>query len=121
MDELSAVKAAVQAYFDALYDGDADAFGRLFHPDCRLYTIADGGVMSLDYDAYLKRVAGRPSPRSRGDERIDEILAVEVSAPTLAHARVRDCYLPGRYISELTFLKVDGAWRIVAKVWHAFL
>lgn len=118
-DQTPAVRSVLQDYFDALYDGDVEKFARVFHPACRLFTVAEGGVMTLDYDAYLKRVGGRPSPRSRGDAREDEILSLTISAPTLAHARVKDCYLPGHYINELTMLKVDGSWRIAAKVWHA--
>ncbi|KMO40973.1 hypothetical protein VQ02_06725 [Methylobacterium variabile] len=118
MNEEPAVRAAVQAYFDALYDGDVEGFRRVFHPACRLYTVGeDGAVATIDYEPYLARVAGRPSPASRGDARDDEILALTVTGPAMAHARVRDCYQPRRFVNELTLLKVEDAWRIVAKVY----
>lgn len=119
MDDKAALEALIQDYFDALYDGDVEKFGRIFNPACRLFTATADGVMTLDHDAYLKRVAGRPSPRSRGDAREDEIVTLTVTAPTLAHARVKDCYLPGHFVNELTLLKTGGQWSIVSKVWHA--
>lgn len=120
MDDKAALHSLIQDYFDALYDGDVEKFGRVFHPSCRLFSAGADGVMSLDYDSYLKRVAGRPSPRSRNDTRMDEIVSLVIAAPTLAYAQVKDCYLPGKFTNALTFLKSDGAWFIVAKAWHAF-
>lgn len=120
MDDQLALKQLIQDYFDALYEGSSEKFGRIFHPACRLFTVTPDGVMTLDYEAYLKRVDGRPSPQSRGDAREDEIVSLSITAPTLAHARVKDCYLPGHYVNELTFLKSAGEWTIVAKAWHAF-
>jgi hypothetical protein len=40
--------------------------------------------------------------------------------PTTAHARVKDMYLPKRFVNELSFIKIDGRWQIIAKVWHFF-
>lgn len=112
------VHAATQAYLDALYTGDVDGFRRVFHPQARLYSATDGALIELDVDAYMDIVANRPSPRDKGDERQDEVLALTVSSPTTAHARVRDVYLPKRFVDELTFVLLEGEWRIVSKVWH---
>jgi ketosteroid isomerase-like protein len=120
MSEQEAVTAVIQDYFDALYDGDVAKFRKVFHPSCRLFTVADDEVITFDYEPYMARVAGRPSSASRNDKRADEIVSLTVSSPTVAHARVKDCYLPKNFINELTLLKAAGEWRIVAKVWHAF-
>jgi hypothetical protein len=29
-------------------------------------------------------------------------------------------YLPKRFVNELSFIKIDGRWQIIAKVWHFF-
>ena len=74
--------------------------------------------MNLNVDAYLEMVANRPSPQEKGDTRQDEILSVTIASPTTAHARVKDVYLPKRFVDDLTFVLVDGKWQIVSKVWH---
>lgn len=118
MDDKHAIETLIQDYFDALYDGDVKKFGEVFHPSCRLFTAGTDGVMTFDYEPYLARVAGRPSSASRGDAREDEIVSLSVSAPTIAHATVKDCYLPAHFTNELVFLKTEGRWYIVAKIWH---
>lgn len=118
MTDKAAVKALIQTYFDALYNGDVAKFREVFHPACRLFTIADGKVVTFDHEPYMARVAGRPSGASRGDARNDRIVSLEVSSPTTAHACVRDVYAPHNFINELTFLKEDGRWWILAKAWH---
>ncbi|OQM76730.1 nuclear transport factor 2 family protein [Manganibacter manganicus] len=112
------VRAAVQFYLDALYFGDVEGFRAVFHPRAQLYSATDGKLVNLNVNAYLDLVANRPSPQEKGDERQDEILALSVASPTTAHARVRDVYLPKRFIDDLTFVLVDGKWQIVSKVWH---
>jgi hypothetical protein len=112
------IHAAVQAYLDALYFGDVEGFRSVFHPRAQLYSATEGKLVNLDVDAYLDLVANRPSPEGKGDVRQDEILSITVSSPTTAHARVKDVYLPKRFVDELTCVLIDGNWQIVAKVWH---
>lgn len=119
MDDKQAITAVIQTYFDSLYIGDAEGFGRAFNPAARLFTVSGDTVATVDYAPYLERVAGRAKPSERGDAREDEIVSLEIVAPTLAVAVVRDCYLPGHYINVLTFLKTAGTWTIVSKVYHA--
>lgn len=118
MTDRAAVEALIQDYFDALYDGDVARFREVFHPACRLFTVTDGKVVTFDHEPYIARVAGRPSGASRGDERDDQIVSIEIASQTTAHARVRDVYMPYRFVNELTFLKEGERWWIVAKVWH---
>jgi hypothetical protein len=112
------VRAAVQAYLDALYLGDVEGFRSVFYPRAQLYSATDGKLVNLDVDAYLDLVANRPSPQEKGDERQDEVLSISVASPTTAHVRVKDVYLPKRFVDDLTFVLIDGRWRIVSKVWH---
>ena len=62
----------------------------------------------------------RRTAASRGYPRGDEIVTVSAASPTTAHARVKDMYLPKRFVNELSFIKIDGRWQIIAKVWHFF-
>lgn len=112
------LRAAVQSYLDALFLGDVEGFRSVFHPLAQLYSATEGKLVNLNVDAYLDLVGNRPSPQAKGDEREDEILEITVASPTTAHARVKDVYLPKKFIDDLTFTHLDGKWQIVSKVWH---
>ncbi|MCX7350317.1 MAG: nuclear transport factor 2 family protein [Alphaproteobacteria bacterium] len=105
--DVSACAKLAKDYFDALYTGDTGLFARIFPPDAMLWCVA----------AYLAIVAGREAPAARGDRREEAIMALSIPTPTTAHLRVRELFLPKRFTDDLTLLKQDGAWRIVAKVW----
>ena len=118
MSDFQALQALIQDYFDALYEGDTEKFGQIFHPTARLFTAGPDGIVSLDFDTYMSRVASRPSSASRGDARDDEIVSLVIPAPTIAHAVVKDCYLPMHFITYLSFVKSGGRWIIVNKTWY---
>jgi hypothetical protein len=105
-------------YFDALYNGDADLFAEIFHPKAMLYSAGEPGFLIMDIPNYLERVRNRPSPRSRGDRRADEIVSITIASPTTAHVRVRELLLPKQFIDELTLVCDNRRWLIVSKVWH---
>lgn len=112
------VRSAVQSYLDALYFGDVEGFRSVFHPQAQLYSATEGKLVNLNVDAYLDLVANRPSPENKGDRRQDEIVSISIGSPTTAHVRVKDVYLPKRFVDDLTFVLFDGKWQIVSKVWH---
>jgi len=115
-DTVTDIHAALIRYFDALYTGRADWFAELFHPDGLLYCATDGTRLTVA--RYLEIVAGRASPESRGDPRRDEVLSIQIASPTTVHTRVREIFLPRLFTDELTFVPVDGRWRIMSKIWH---
>lgn len=117
MRDLDAVIAIAGKYFDALYDGDAELFAEIFHPQARLFSCTNDDPVKMDVRAYLDLVRGRTSPADRGDPRCDEILSIELASPTTAHLRVRELFLPKRFTDELTLMKQAGRWSIVSKVW----
>jgi hypothetical protein len=114
----SELKAVVQSYLDALYHGDVALFQEVFHPQARLFSATGGALVALDLDQYMEIVKGRPSPALRRDARQDEIVSLVEASPTTAHARLKNAYLPKRFTDDLTLIHIDGAWRIIAKVWH---
>lgn len=109
---------AVQTYLDGLFFGDIEKFRSVFHPRAQLYSATEGRLVNLDLDAYLDLVANRPSPEKKGDIRQDEIISISIGSPTTAHVRLKDVYLPKRFTDDLTFVLIEGDWRIVSKVWH---
>jgi hypothetical protein len=115
--DFAAIEALAHTYFDALYNGDVDAFASVFHPDARLYCAGGGETVIMDVPTYLDIVANREAPAARGDRREDVIVSMDRPTPTTAHLRVQELFLPKFFTDELTLMKENGTWRIVSKVW----
>lgn len=111
------IVAALQPYFDGLYDGDVEQMRRIFHPSCRLASAPDEVGSYLDLDAYFANVEARPSPRSLNEPRHDLILAILASGEGAAIAVLRTARAPRLYTDFLSLLRIEGRWQIVAKTY----
>lgn len=114
----AAVVEVLSAYFDGLYQSDAEGLSQVFHPDARYVCATEEPLVHLGMAEYLPMVAARPSPASRGEARHDRIAGIEFAGPTTAFARV-NCAIGPKYFTDfLTLIRTDGRWRIIAKVFH---
>ena len=112
----AAIEKAVQTYFDGLYEGDADKLASVFHPTSELTFEQDGKLVVLTRDQWLDGVRTRPSSKTKGLAREDAILILDRSGPTTAFVKVK-CQIPPRYFTDyLSFVKIDGAWKVAQKV-----
>jgi hypothetical protein len=118
IDETTAIRAAVQTYLDGLYEGDADKLAAVFHPTSAL-TWEEAGVLTiLPREQWLAAVRSRPSSKSKGLERHDEILQIDQSSPTTAFVKLK-CQIPPRYFTDyLCLAKLADGWVVVAKTFH---
>jgi hypothetical protein len=111
----SSVEAAVQLYFDGLYEGDADKIGAVFHPTADLRWQDKGELQILKVSDWLDRIRKRPSAKSEGKAREAFIVTIDRSDDATAFIKVR-CQLPPRYFTDyLIALKLSDGWRIVSK------
>ena len=114
-DEMTAV---LKDYFDGLYNSDTKILSRVFHAEAHYFCATDGKLLHLDMGEYFPVVDKRPSPASKGEVRADRIISIEFAGPVTAFARV-ECVVRPRFFTDLlTFVKLDGRWQIVAKVFH---
>jgi Putative lumazine-binding len=114
----AAIRAVIQTYLDGLYEGDADKLAAAFHPTSALAQSTDGNLQVTPRDTWLAAVRTRPSPKSQGFARGDEILALDIIGPTMAYVRLR-CQIPPRYFTDqLSLLKIDNRWQIAQKVFQ---
>ncbi|MFT4306028.1 MAG: nuclear transport factor 2 family protein [Microbacterium sp.] len=111
------VRAVVEDYLDAFYDGDGAEMARLMRPDFDLIGIRGGRVDRVGAADFARALGERPSLRSAGCPREDDWVDLRVDAPTVAHAVVRNRAGDLRYTDVLTLLLDDDRWRIVSKVW----
>ncbi|MBS0422768.1 MAG: nuclear transport factor 2 family protein [Proteobacteria bacterium] len=111
--------AIAQAYFDAAYEMDADAFATLFHPSSSVTKVGeDGNVSVTPVETWLAAVRNVKAPKLLGLQRHDEILSIDV-ARDLALLKLR-LQLPSRCVTDmLSCLKANGTWKIVQKVMTA--
>ena len=115
-DDRAAIEQATQTYFDGLYEGDADKLGSVFHPTSVLTFEQDGKLVELPREKWLEGVRARPSSKAKGLAREDAILHFDQSSATTAFVKVK-CQIPPRYFTDyLSFVKIDGAWKVAQKV-----
>lgn len=116
-EETAAIEAAIRTYLDGLYEGDTDKLAAVFHPTSAL-TYEEGGKLAvLPRDKWLELVRNRPSAKSRGLARHDEILQIDQSSPTTAFVKLK-CAIPPRFFTDyLSLLKVDGKWQVAQKIY----
>lgn len=111
----SSVEAVVQHYFDALYEGDAQKLGAIFHPSADLRWLENGELQVLTVPDWLERVRKRPSARAQGQARDDFVVTIDRSDDNTAFIKVR-CQLPPRYFTDyLVAMKLKDGWQIVSK------
>lgn len=115
---LGAICEVLQVYFDALYFCDVEKLQQVFHPRAIYASADETPLLYRTLDEYLPVVAARQSPASRGEVRRDRIEAIDLAGDNTAMARV-GCSIGARdFVDFLTLVRVDGAWRIIAKVFQ---
>jgi hypothetical protein len=113
-----ALFAAVDAYFETMFDADLERFDRLFAPTAMLHGLRDGALRALPVGDYRNLLASTPSPKAKDAPRQQEILMVDFAAEDQALVKVRVRIDQVLYLDYLSFHRVGGAWRVTAKSFH---
>lgn len=110
------VRAALNHYIQGHATGDGSHMKIAFHPNANLYFIRDGKYAERTSADYASGFSGRP-PADEAQRR-RRIESVDVVG-TAAQAKIVLEYPGVTFTDYMTLLKVDGEWKIVAKVFHA--
>jgi hypothetical protein len=105
-------------YFEVIHVQDMQLFDKVFHKDCTLYSTQDGELVLRPYALYREQVANRKSPKELGNPRKDEILEIDQISDSTAWAKVQLFQFGGIMQDYLNFLKIDGKWWIIAKLYQ---
>ena len=118
-NDLAAIEAVLQTYFDGMYEGDVDKLRRAFHPTADLRSVAaDGTLAVMPRTAWFDLVKSRASPKSQDLSRHDWVVTIDRSGPATALAKVQ-CAIPPRYFTDyLTLGRLNEGWVIVGKTYH---
>lgn len=113
-DDLAAIRATVEAYFDGMIRRDRAALDRAFHPEARLIGAPADRIETIEFDEWATYTAEGYSPRDEGYD--NRIVMIDV-AGNAAVAKVDLAWPKTHYVDYLTLLETDGRWRIVNKTW----
>ena len=117
-DPYADIVGVMQLYFDGLYHSDTQRLRRVFHPQALYACATEGSLTHLGMDDYFAVVDRRESPASRNETRADRIVSIELAGPVTALVRAECAIGPKAFTDLLTFVRLDGEWRLIAKVFH---
>ena len=115
--EYDAVIAVAQKYIDGLRNGSSDEVAQAFHKDAVMYGFTNGELLGGPIDNlfnFINKNGKAPDITTRLD-----VLAI---TPTTAVVRVdmeKDA-IGADYNDYLTLIRIDGTWKVIAKVYHQF-
>jgi hypothetical protein len=112
---LDPVLAPLHAYLQGHASGDGDHMRRAFHPDARLFWIADGAVQQLSAEDYAARFTGQPAPDEA--ERHRRIASVDVTGD-VAVAKVELDYPNATFTDYMTLVREGDTWKIINKTFY---
>lgn len=114
----NALIAAVDRYFDLMYDADVSRFDLVFAPTAQLHGLRDGNLRVLPVAEYRKLLASNASPLSKNAPRQQEILLIDFASSSQALVKVRVRIDTVQYLDYLCFHCISGAWQVTAKSFH---
>ena len=115
---LTSLAAAVQRYFDLMYDCDTSRFAEVFCPTVQLHGYRDGQLVCWSAEVYRDILAKRRSPSSCRAARADEILMIDFVSPNMAFVKVRLRITAMVFVDYLTWHNIDGTWLVTSKGFH---
>ena len=119
-DEAAIGEVLEQHYFRGMDELSFEVFAPAFHPSARLAFVAGGELVQLDLDQWRERLdalrsdADHPLHHERSDKHIDSLAVVGDTASVT----VRFVFPSRTYTDFLHFVRLGGAWTIVAKTFH---
>ncbi|PSL21861.1 nuclear transport factor 2 family protein [Shimia abyssi] len=108
------VLARAVEYGEAVYFARADVFEEMCHERFQMTLVEEHGETFWDKASYLERVRGRTA--FKGDASF-EVLSIDVAGP-IARVHLWVDVPPLRYEDHLGFVQVDGAWKLLTKVFR---
>jgi hypothetical protein len=116
IDDLNAVRAAVQRYVDACTNADSQALRSALHPAWRMYGIEPSPLdeeVAVPVDEYVAWVADRQPPVGYRAT----ITQVEITADVAMATLVEEKYYDIDYIVFFSLVRSGGTWCIVTKTY----
>ncbi|MVW86902.1 nuclear transport factor 2 family protein [Pseudomonas sp. PB101] len=115
--EYNAVIAVAEKYVDGLRTGSPERLEEAFHQEAVMYGFTNGellgGSISNLYE-FVRDNGKAPNITTRLD-----VLAITPSTAVVRVDMEQDA-IGADYNDYLTLIRIDGAWKVIAKVYHQF-
>lgn len=112
------MSAALERYFDLMYDCDVAHFDQVFAATAQLHGFREGQMSCWPAGQYKEVLAGRKSPKSQGAPRESQVLLLDFTSPTQALAKVRVRIGDMVFVDYLSYHRIDGRWLVTSKAYH---
>lgn len=113
-NDFETILAITQHYFDGLHTADIHKLADIFHPD----VVLKAPGLRRTREQWLALVRSREVPKERGDHYAFKVLSIDI-VNDQAMVKVECPLIDQFYIDYLGFLKEDGRWLIVSKMYTA--
>lgn len=118
MNNKEQIEEVVQLYVDSMNESNSEKVKQAFHTNAKVAGYLHGDFMEMSVDDFSDFVASQqPSPKEKGENVIFEILSTEIEGAT-AIVKVRDKYLGITFLDTLSFIKIEGEWKLYNKLFH---
>ena len=109
---------SLKRYYDGLYHCDVELLQSVFHRDAHYHTTSGGAHLHYDIPAYMDVISKRTPPAQTGDAYGYDIESIRFAGGDTALAILKCEMMGKRFTDFLSFIRDDGEWRIIAKVFH---
>ncbi|NLT57345.1 MAG: nuclear transport factor 2 family protein [Clostridiales bacterium] len=114
------IAEVIGRYFDASYHGSGQGMLGVFHAAAHIYGRNEqGGLIDWPAAEFARLVDSGTAPAATNQPREDEIVSICFTGEQTAVAIVKLRLFQTRYTDILTFLSIDGNWRVIAKALSA--
>jgi len=117
--DTNGIKEALKLYFDGSFEGSGEKIATVFNSAAHVYGHGEGGALrDMDIDSFVKLVESGSSDKNRpAYPRHDETLSIEFTGENTAIARVKIRVVNTMYTDILSFIRLDGQWTIISKLY----
>ncbi len=112
------MSAALEKYFDLMYDCDVAHFDAVFASTAQLHGLREGKMSCWPAPQYKEVLAGRTSPKAQGAPRDSQVILLDFTSATQALAKVRVRIGDMVFVDYLSYHKIDGHWLVTSKAYH---
>ena len=116
--DIADLNAALERYFDLMYDCDVANFDKVFASTAQLHGFREGEMTCWPAAQYKEGLAGRTSPKASGATKRDDIIMMDFASSTQALAKVRVWIGEMVFVDFLSYHKIDGLWLVTSKAYH---
>src|SRR5579863_9691421 len=113
MDDLQLIQQSIGYYADGGTNGQPEIVAKAFHPSAYMKFVKDGILVDVPINEYFNKYISVGALQ----ERVVTVNNIDLTG-SAASAKLTIDYTTHQFIDYLNFLKIDGRWLIVSKIFY---